>query len=189
VDQSSSITAIKIKQWYCISKRAKSQIKTIIGTLQQVRQEEWINSKNYLVRIRKYGSIARMTNPKVHSGTTAGNFYPTKPNEPARPAINDRERKEASLFTHKIWINDPQCIKNCHFLDTIEDNIGTRGATVNPEKIFDAEAEWKYLEGLLEEKTNEEIAKRVRHIKNFLYYSIRSKLKQQLSNLLNMIFS
>ena len=64
-------TAEVCKTWYTVSKRAKRHIKNVIRTLQHVRQQEWINSKNYLINIGKFGSIAHMINPKNRSGPTA----------------------------------------------------------------------------------------------------------------------
>jgi hypothetical protein len=56
-----------------------------------------------------------MTNPKFRKGPVAGNFYPTKPGEPIERAINNSERKEASILTHSTWMSDPPRNKNCHF--------------------------------------------------------------------------
>jgi len=75
-----------------------------------------------------------MTNPKDRSGPVASIIYPMKPNEPVRKAINDRERKEASLLTHKLWMGDPPGLKNCHFLDIIQDEVGPNGVNVVPDK-------------------------------------------------------
>jgi len=150
------------KQWYSLAKRRKEKIKSLIRTLQQVRQCEWINSKNYLINIGKFGSIARMVNPKNRPGPTASKVFPTGPDEPIKYAINDAERKQASLITHERWINNPPGLKNCHFLDAIKDEVGINGVEIHPERIFDEEAEWKYLDGLLASKTNEQIAEKVR---------------------------
>jgi len=59
-------------------------------------------------------------------------------------------------------MNDPPGAQNCHFIDIEQDEVGINGVTINPNKEFDAEAEWKYLEGALLEKTNPEITERVR---------------------------
>jgi hypothetical protein len=34
--------------------------------------------------------------------------------------------------------------KNCHFLDILNDEVGPNGVSVNPDKIFNEEAEWNY---------------------------------------------
>jgi len=119
----------------------KNQIKAILQNIHKIQQGEWINSKNHLIRIGKYGSIVRMNNPKIQSGPVAGKIYPTKPEEPICHAINDRERKEASLITHKRWIDNPPGTQDCHFLDIINDDIGPHGISINPQKQFDADAE------------------------------------------------
>ena len=126
-----------------------------------IQQDEWKNAKNHSIRIGKYGTLARMTNPQPRSGPVAGSFYPTKPGEPIRRATNDHERKEASILTHEAWMNNPPGEKNCHFLDIVEDAVGPNGITITPEKIFDNEAKWKYLGGDLNEKVTDEIAKRI----------------------------
>jgi len=151
-----------IKHSYFATRRAKRHIRAIINTLQLVRQEEWVSSKNHLIRIGKYGAVAKMIHPKQRAGPTAGKFYPTKPMEPTRQAINNRERMEATLITHRKWMDNPPGKKNCIFLDTTADEVGVNGITVNPEKPFDDTAQWEYLEGMLEEKTNIDIANRVR---------------------------
>ena len=61
----------------------------MVHTLQDIHQQEWVNSKTHLMRIGKFGAIARMVNPKQRSGPTAGKLYPSKPNEPAQQATND----------------------------------------------------------------------------------------------------
>jgi hypothetical protein len=116
IDQYATLPRSKIKQLYRTTKSIKKLIKAILKTIQQIRQDEWINSKTYLIQIGKFGQIARMTNPKARSGPVAARFYPTKPNEPVRKAINDIERKEASLQTHALWMNDPPGGKNLSFL-------------------------------------------------------------------------
>jgi hypothetical protein len=83
------------------------------------------------------------------------------PNEPVRKAINDEERKEASTLTHSMWMDDPPGIKNCHFLDITKDDIGPYGISIHAEKTFNEDAQWKYLEGMLEEKLDNETATRV----------------------------
>ncbi len=121
------LSKTEIKHWYHISKQCRRNTKNILRTVQQIRQEEWHNSKLYYMWVRKYGNIARMNNPKMHSGPIAGKFYPTKPGETPRRAINDEERKEASLITHEQWMDNPPGGKNCHFLDIISDEVGPHG--------------------------------------------------------------
>jgi hypothetical protein len=133
-DHSTPMTCTSVRHWYHMAKHARKQIKAILFTLIQIRQEEWTNSKTHLIRIGKYGPIARMTNPKRRSGPVAGKFYPTKPGEPVRRAINDIIQKEASIKTHEMWINDPPGARNCHFLDITNDEVGPHGIDVNPDK-------------------------------------------------------
>jgi len=146
------MTLPNLRNTHNITKQAKRQIKTIIRTIQYVRQEEWIKSKNHLIRIGKFSSIVNMVNPKSRSGPIAGKLYPTKPSEPPRQAINDHERMEASLLTHNIWIDDPPGLINCHFLEKTVDSVGPQGVSINPDKPFDDGAEWNYLKGLLSQK-------------------------------------
>ncbi len=173
-------TSRMIKKWYFHAKKAKKQLKNICITLQQVRHDEWIKSKNYYIAIGKYGTIARMVNPKQRTGPTASFVYPTKPGEPIRRAINNSERIEASLLTHNMWIGDPPGKINCHFIEKISDEVGINGISINPDKKFDMKAEWNYLEGLLEEKTNPEIANEVRMAQNklpILFKHIKAETK------------
>jgi hypothetical protein len=74
-DHSTPMMNTKVRHWYRMSMCAKKQIKAILFTLQQIRQEEWTNSKPHLLCIGKYGPIAQMTNPKMHSGPVAGHFH------------------------------------------------------------------------------------------------------------------
>lgn len=127
-----------------------------------MRQKEWTNSKIHSIRIGQYGSIARKTNPKPRNGPTANSSYPTIAGQPGTPAINDRERKEASLKTHEMWMSNPPGTKNCHFLDITADAIGPNGITVNPEKEFDAIAAAQYLKGTLNEMVCEDTVKRIK---------------------------
>jgi hypothetical protein len=122
-----------------------------------------------------------MNNPKIQSGPVAGKIYPTKPEEPICHAINDRERKEASLITHKRWIDNPPGTQDCHFLDIINDDIGPHGISINPQKQFDADAEWKYLEGMLAEKVNNDTAEKIKlaHQKVPFYSSKSRQIPRQ----------
>ena len=156
----SSRTAIK--NGYTLARSAKKNIKTIIKTLQDIRREEGSNSKNHLIRIGKYGSIARIISPKERKGPTANSFYPTKTGEPMRKTFTNAERVEATIQTHKLWMSDPPGQKNCHFLDIQSDEVGPNGVKVLPDKLFDDDAEWKYLEGALREKVSDETADRIR---------------------------
>ena len=51
--------------------------------------------------------------------------------------------------------------KNCHFLDIIEDDVGPNGITIDPSKTLDEKAQWKYLEGVLQEKVDQETATKI----------------------------
>jgi hypothetical protein len=61
-------------------------------------------------------------------------------------------------------MNNPPGQKNSHFLDIIDDDVRPHGVSVHPDKEFDDEAQWKYLENLIQEKkaTNDEILDRVK---------------------------
>jgi len=104
-----------------------------------------------------------MVNPNPRSGPIASKVYPSKPNEPTRHAITDDERKEATLLTHKAWMSDPPGIQNCHFLNLTYDEVGPNGVSILPDKPFDNEAEWKYLEGMLSQKVDQEIEDRIKY--------------------------
>jgi hypothetical protein len=69
---------------------------------------------------------------------------------------------DASIQTHTLWVNDPPGAKNCHFLDLKQDDVGPNGIHITPDKPFDDEAEWKYLEGSIQEKVCEETANRIK---------------------------
>jgi hypothetical protein len=103
-----------------------------------------------------------MINPKCRSGPTASNFYPSKPGEPKRYATNDEEQKEASLLMHTSWMSNPPGKQNCHFLDLIQDDVGPCGVVVNHNKQFGANAQWKYLDGLLASKVDTETEDRIK---------------------------
>ena len=156
------ISAKTIKVWYHKAKKAKKLISLILNTANQIRQKEWKNSKTHAIRIGKYGTIARMTNPKPRSGPTANNAYPTIAGQPGMPAVSDHERKEASLKTHEMWMSNPPGTKNCHFLDITADDIGPNGITINPEKQFDADAAARYLKGTLTDMVCEDIVQRIK---------------------------
>jgi len=150
-------------KWINPIKKACYLLKKFTIIIKRIRQEKWRNAKNYYIRIGKFGSIARMTNPKYRRGPTAGSLYPTKPGEAIRKAINDKERKEATILSHTAWMDNPPGIKNCHFIDIEKDEVGTHGVSIHPNRIFDDDAQWKYLEGLLERQVNNEIADRIIH--------------------------
>jgi len=110
------------------------------------------------------------------------------PNEAVRKAINNEERKEASIITHTMWMDDPPGIKNFYFLDITTNEIGPNGISIHAEKTFNEDAQWKYLEGILEEKLDNETATRV----NIAHQRLRAlfkkiKLIQRSSTHLNMI--
>jgi hypothetical protein len=65
IDQYATLPRSKIKQLYRTTESIKKLIKAILKTIQQIRQDEWMNSKTYLIQIGKFGQIARMTNPKA----------------------------------------------------------------------------------------------------------------------------
>jgi hypothetical protein len=106
-DQLNSISNSKIQRWLYASKQCRKQIKIIQRTLQKVRQEECDNAKNHLLNIGKYGPLVKMNNSKTRSGPVASKFYPTRPREPVKRAINDAQRKEASIITHEWLRLDP----------------------------------------------------------------------------------
>jgi len=151
-----------LKHSYKYTMQAKRLMKSMIRSIQDIKQQEWIRSKNYLIRIGKFGAIAHMVHPKTRSGPIAGKMFPTKPGEPSKQAINDQERMEASLLTHQMWIDNPPGQVNCHFLEPTEDEIGINGVNINIGKHFDEEAEWNYLKGILSEQLPPVIAERVR---------------------------
>jgi hypothetical protein len=102
-----------------------------------------------------------MTNPKHTCGLTAGSLYPTKLGEPIKKATSDKERKETSILTHTAWMDNPPGSKKFHFIDLIEVEVGLQGVSVHHNRLFDEDAQWKYLEGLLNEKVDDETANRV----------------------------
>ena len=115
VEHISRLTNAQVKKWYLSLQQAAKHLKCMISNLQRIRQDDYNNEKKHSIRIGKHGAIARMTNPKPRSGPVAGSFYPTKPGEPIRRAVNDNERKEASLLAHTMWMDDPPGKQNCHF--------------------------------------------------------------------------
>jgi len=137
-----SIDKEQIIKWINPIKKAISLLKKFTLIIKKIRQEEWRNAKNYYIRIGKFGSIARMTNPKYRRGPIAGSLYPTKPGETIRKAINDKERKEATILSHTAWMDNPPGIKNCHFIDIEKDEVGTHGVSIHPNRIFDDDAQW-----------------------------------------------
>jgi hypothetical protein len=143
------LTSQNIKEWYKKLINARQTLRKMTSIIKNIRYEEWRNAKNHYIRIGKYGSIACMTNPKARSGPVVSKIYPTRPGEPVRQAINDHERKEESMLTHTAWISNPPGLKNCHFLDIIEDDAGSCGVHVQCNKSFIDQAQWDYLDGLL----------------------------------------
>jgi len=147
---------------YKLMRKARKLTKEISHALTQARQIEWCSAKNHYIRTGRYGNIANMINPKNRTGPTASRVYPSKPGEPVRYALNDEERMEASLATHQAWMSNPPGSKNCHFIDIEEDETGPTGVSICSNKPFDNIAQWKYLDGLLEQKLDYEIAERVK---------------------------
>jgi len=156
-----TITPTCLKEYYSKMIQGRNILRNMTNTIKQIRTEEWRNAKTHFIRIGKTGNIARMINPKVKTGPSASGIYPSKPGDPVRRATNDHERQEASILTHTPWMDNPPGLKNCHFLDIIEDEVGPCGVSINPNKPFDDEAKWKYLDGLLHEKLDEETEARV----------------------------
>ena len=111
----------------------------------------------------KYGNIANMINTKDRSGPTACKSFPAEPGDPIRLAVNDEERKEATILTHTAWMADPPGNQNCHFLDIVKDEIGPTGVTISTDKQFDATAQWNYLDCLLDNKYDMEIVDRIKY--------------------------
>eukprot|EP00590_Aulacoseira_subarctica_P005294 CAMPEP_0172416722 /NCGR_PEP_ID=MMETSP1064-20121228/3216_1 /TAXON_ID=202472 /ORGANISM="Aulacoseira subarctica , Strain CCAP 1002/5" /LENGTH=1681 /DNA_ID=CAMNT_0013154579 /DNA_START=343 /DNA_END=5384 /DNA_ORIENTATION=- len=141
------VSQTNLQQWRQVAQRAKQQSQRILKTIQNVKQEEWLNAKTHYLRAGKHGPIARMTNPKARTGPIAGSFYTVKTGDPVRQARNDKEREEACTATHQIWMDNPPGGQNCHFLDLTEDEVGPNGVLINVDKTFDDQAQWKYLEG------------------------------------------
>ena len=150
-------------------------MKSIIDIIKRVRQEEWPNAKNHYIHIGKHGNIARMINPKQRNGPVACSYFPAKPGEPIKKALNDEERKEANIRTRNAWMSDPPGKKNCHFLDIIEDRVGPHNITINADKVSDADAQWRYLEQMLDGKIliMKLPLESVLHIKDYQNYSKR----------------
>jgi hypothetical protein len=101
-DDISTLSSSQGNQWYTSLRRAAHHLQSITANLQRIRNNEFSNAKNHLIRIGKYSPIARITNPQRRSGPVAGSFFPTKPGEPIRRAFNDNERKEASTLAHSM---------------------------------------------------------------------------------------
>jgi hypothetical protein len=161
-ENSESLPNHKLKSVYRTMRKAKKLAKNTYSIINKIRQEEWKNAKLHAIRIGKYGTIARMINPKLRSGPTASKLYPPVPGEPKRYATNEAERKEASLLTHTAWMSNPPGQQNCHFLDLTHDEVGPCGVEINCNKPFNVTAQWKYLDGLLESKVDKEIEDRIK---------------------------
>jgi hypothetical protein len=76
--QSTDVTNKRMKYWCHMTKCIKKQLKIILRIIQQIRLEEWNNSKTHLTRIGEYGQIARMTNQKTRNGPIAGELLSYK---------------------------------------------------------------------------------------------------------------
>lgn len=154
-------TTTTVTELYRIIKKSKHLAKQIINTIRCTRQEEWRNAKNHYIRIGKYGNITRMINPKALTGPTASNVFPTIKGVPGRKTISDEERQEASILTHSMWMANPPGVKNCHFLTTIEDDVGPNGILIDPNKPFETESQYQYLDAQLESIEDHEIIERI----------------------------
>jgi len=161
--ESNSLSPRSLRALYKDMRKAKKRIKAITRTITQIRQNEWRSAKNHYMRIGKYGNIANMINSKDQSGPTACKTFPTDPGNPIQYAVSDHERKEATILTHTAWVSDPPGNQNCHFLDLVKDEIGPTGVNVSADKVFDANAQWNYLDGILENKYDAEIVDRIRY--------------------------
>jgi hypothetical protein len=53
-------------------------------------------------------------------------------------------------------MDNPPRAKNCHFLEITEDDMGPHNVSIQYDKIFDEDAQWKYLEDMLENKVVKE---------------------------------
>jgi hypothetical protein len=102
-----------------------------------------------------------MINPKALTGPTASNVFPTIKGVPGRKTISDEERQEASILTHSMWMANPPGVKNCHFLTTIEDDVGPNGILIDPNKPFETESQYQYLDAQLESIEDHEIIERI----------------------------
>jgi hypothetical protein len=137
-------------------------LKDTTKTIQRIRQDESRNAKNHYIRIGKNGQITNMINPKSQSGPVASNMYPSKPCETIRYATNSEECKEVSIITHTDRMADPPGKKNCHFIDLKSVEVGPHGVHINHSKPFTVEAQWKYLDGMLEDQVDEHTAERIK---------------------------
>jgi hypothetical protein len=158
---------------------AKKHVKNISRTIVQVRQNEWKSAKTHNIRVGKYGNIANMINTKDRSGPTACKSFPAEPGDPIRLAVNDEERKEATILTHTAWMADPPGNQNCHFLDIVKDEVGPTGVTISTDKQFDATAQWNYLDCFLDNKYDMEIVDRMLII-DYPCYSKKLRLTRSL---------
>jgi len=156
------LTPQQLKRLFKTMRKVKKQGKKITRIIMKICQNEWHSAKNHYLRIGKVGNIANMINTKSRSGLTASEFFPSKPGELVRYATNDDEQKEASILTHSAWMADPPGSQNCHFLDIVKDEIGPTGVNISPDKPFDLNAQWKYLDCLLEDKYDSEIVDRIK---------------------------
>jgi len=156
-----TITQRNLKHLYKLLKKAIHITAAINLAINQMRKAEWKNAKTHYIRTGRYRNIANMINTKHRTGPTARNIFPAKPGEQVRHAINDEERMGASLITHEKWMANPPGSQNCHFLDLVRDDIGPTGVHICCDKPFDPIAQWKYLDGILDQKLGTEIADRV----------------------------
>jgi hypothetical protein len=60
-----------------------------------------------------------------------------------------------------MWMDNPPGAKNCHFIDITEDEIGPNGVSIHADREFNKDAQWKYLEGMLEDRLDDEVVARM----------------------------
>ena len=55
-------------------------------------------------------------------------------------------------------MDNPPASRTCHFLDLLEDDVGPCGVSIQSDRIFNESTNWSYLDGILHEKVDDEIA-------------------------------
>ena len=76
--------------------------------------------------------------------------------------MTKNEKKPVPLRTKLGWTTLRPGSQNCHFLDLTEDEVGPNGVSINLDKTFDDQAQWNYLEGLIQQKLDYETIDRVK---------------------------
>jgi len=71
-----------------------------------------------------------------------------------------KDKRLASLHIQCGWLTPPG-VKNCHFLTTIEDDVGPNGILIDPNKPFETESQYQYLDAQLESIEDHEIIERI----------------------------